>query len=687
MHSFSTCAPTTSKFLLHIIPPLHLPHESGANDDFELTPPPPNASGYHTQFRRGTLVPVHASYQAQLGAIAKEYALPSTSGLFLYLVTSPQAQNSHQSPTPGIELHDDDLDEPGPRLSEEIWKHLWSRVFKAEQRDENLLLPSRSPTPNMYGAGTSVAASTPSLQQDSNSQPLRPFLSISGSETAQSHSISYPFSPSTPSSSYDLRSNPKSAGLSSSSPSLSDPDTPDTSAGSHTFDLPKRADSLDLPGLHSSSLIPILAKVEFDIDRRKATWYEPWLRSRRKNHAKRAESRTEHKSNLVVDVNDKGTGSSDGAEGKEGGKKAPIELLTGRKQTASPVSLLIPAEDKRELTSSPEGLEQEEGDAESAGYEQLSDADDDAGSDIDELEDRTGQELEPAVYEQPSDNVGPHDDLDEQAEDDEDDQDGFEEDATARVASFAGGKDPLAEVFGNDEETWTEIRDSQPRDSKRETNSNVVELALTSADLSVLSSSDGFYDEPIAAREEEEVKNLLEQMSRPRLSVSIPSSPPNTQKRSSSPSQTSAKKHVPPPLILQPIASSSLGDLAVPTESSPLPGSAGSAHLAYLQRSSPSSIEEREDKAGDVHGGDMIRGAEDDEDRDYARVRSPAESEKSERRGGAVFDDLDLGLEPSEDVSINLVRLTRVLQKFIQFSSTMMNSTPTTRTIGAGVST
>jgi hypothetical protein len=31
-----------------------------------------------------------------------------------------------------------------------------------------------------------------------------------------------------------------------------------------------RTDSLDLPGLHADALIPILAKVEFDIDRPKA---------------------------------------------------------------------------------------------------------------------------------------------------------------------------------------------------------------------------------------------------------------------------------------------------------------------------------------------------------------------------------------------------------------------------------
>jgi len=42
-----------------------------------------------------------------------------------------------------------------------------------------------------------------------------------------------------------------------------------------------------LPGLTSPSVIPILAKVEFDIDKRKATWYGPWIRSRKLNHQKR----------------------------------------------------------------------------------------------------------------------------------------------------------------------------------------------------------------------------------------------------------------------------------------------------------------------------------------------------------------------------------------------------------------
>ena len=195
-------SPSTSRYLLHVIPPVKL-------DDLDL--PSSNASGYHTQFRRGIFVPFHATFQSQLWAIAKEYALPSTTGILLFLV--------------------DDSGQ-GPRLSEDIWKHLWSRVSK----EENL-----------------TSRSSPQL--------IRPLISSA-----------YP-SPSTPSSGSRFTA-------------VSEPETPATSPED-------RANSLDLPGLASPSIIPVLAKVEFDIDTKKAGWFEPWLRSRLR---KRAESRSTSRS-------------------------------------------------------------------------------------------------------------------------------------------------------------------------------------------------------------------------------------------------------------------------------------------------------------------------------------------------------------------------------------------------------
>jgi len=332
--TFSAYPPTTSKFLLHVIPPLHLPHDSDDDDDLAKAPPP-NAPGYHKQFRRGTLVPVHSTLQAQLGAIAREYALPSSTGLILYLINSgPQ---SSLSPSPTSE------DEPGPRLSDEVWKHLWARVLRADRKDD-MFLPSASITPLTPGTPNieyhSPSRSTPFLPQEN---ALRPFM-VSPSGDAPLLPLaprpSYPThtAPSTPSSTSDLRSNTKSAPPSTIA--SSEPGTPDTSID-HSAGL--RADSIDLPGLNSPSLIPILGKVEFDIDKRKATWYHPWLRSRQANHAKRFRNGFRHDDSVV-----------------------PLELLTVRKserKKKDPLGLSLEADetmDYARITDSPVEIDDEE---------------------------------------------------------------------------------------------------------------------------------------------------------------------------------------------------------------------------------------------------------------------------------------------------------------------------------------
>ena len=250
-----------SKFLLHVIPPLHIPHES--SEGSQLTPSPASASGYHTQFERGTLVPLLPTLQSQLWAIAKEYALPSTAGMTLYLVSSAQNPNPEAClPVP---------DEPGPRLSDDIWKHLWTRVTKSESESY-----SRLTTPDtVAGLGFGyVGPSSLFPQEFSSSNVLRPLVSP-GRVTPQSFHTT--FTPTTST----VSSNPPSHSTSSET-SQSEVDTPDTSLPSDS-----RAATLDLPGLTSPSVIPILAKVEFDIDKRKAAWYEPWIRSRKLNHQKR----------------------------------------------------------------------------------------------------------------------------------------------------------------------------------------------------------------------------------------------------------------------------------------------------------------------------------------------------------------------------------------------------------------
>lgn len=556
----------TSKFLLHVIPPHHLPHDSSDSDTIHTTPPPPNAPGYHLHFRRGTLVPVYPTLQAQLGAIAKEYALPSTTGLILYMISTTTTTNPSSQPP-------DEVDEPGPRLSEDIWKHLWTRVLRIEQRDD-LLIPSPTPSHNF-------TRSTPYLPLESPG-PLRPFIASPGSDSLQPLAPQPCYtSPSTTSSLSDMRSMNKSAPPSSESISPSEPSTPDTSVD----DSAMRANSIDLPGLTSPSLIPILAKVEFDIDRRKAGWYAPWIRSRKVNHAKRTQNR-------------KGGKSREDSADDEPSDHVPIKLLTGKKEQLKRFS---------RASIQDEALE---GGDEIAGYAPLSGSPEDVDSDSDSANDED-----------------------------------YYEDATARVSSLTGGKDPLDDVFGTDADTWADIHASNGREPKS-TNPHIVQLALTGAELAALPSQKHFEDDDdISTKEEDDVRELLDLMSQPNLVISIPSPPKN--KRASSPvGINGARKNAPSPLVLIPKDKSGITSVtSSPSPLKPIPLSSSSANPEYHDTLSPTEDNEPTEM----------------EFNDFTRIRSPEESEK---RGGAVFDDLDLGLDPSEDVSNCLMYALSCLIKF-----------------------
>ena len=316
-----------SKFLLHVVPPSHIPHEFDSSETFLLTPPPSSASGYHTQFGRGTLVPLLPTLQSQLWAIAKEYAFPSTAGMILYLVSSAPSPNPDKTLTMP--------DEPGPRLSEDIWKHLWTRVAKFESESH-----SHATAPNTaVGLGFGYSPLFPQ-PFSSSSNTLRPLVAL-GRVAPQSFSL-----PLTPTTSTTSSNPPTQATFSETS--QSEVDTPDSSLPSDS-----RAATLDLPGLTSPSLIPILAKVEFDIDKRKAAWYGPWIRSRKLNHQKR-----EHRTRTT---SDSGTPPTVGGDGEADALKvAPLPLRLVDRQ-AIPRFLLSASEEGNDdfprLSESPPCLE------------------------------------------------------------------------------------------------------------------------------------------------------------------------------------------------------------------------------------------------------------------------------------------------------------------------------------------
>lgn len=537
-----TSAASTSKYLLHVIPPYHLPHEV---DDPDLTPSPPTASGYHTQFRRGVLVPVYPTLQAQLGAIAREYALPSTVGMILYLITA-------LSPTVA--------EEPGPRLSEDIWRHIWSRVVKAEKEE------AAAPRPKPLGLGFGIAGrSSPALLQD---------LAANQAQTQSLHALISPRRVETP----QPTISPSPSTSVYSSQSEREADSPESAT---SVDPSNHSNSLPLPGLESPSLIPILAKVEFDIDKRKAGWYDAWLRSRRMNQAKRAGSRLEARS-----ASKAGDESASDAEEGEGAKKAPMDLRLVEKmeRTKGVPNFLVTAE-----TEEPEDQADEENE-----YQQLED-------------------------------------------------ESVEEELIARLEGLTEDGDPLRDVFGEDADTWAEMRTSRRSGT---IDPNIVNLALDAAAISDLPSDleDGDENKLSEPNDEAEVSELLKRASKPVLSVSIPNSPPSASKRRSSPTTAgTVKKHVPPPLHLIPTMPGRDG-LPVPEPSPAAPSSAGSAQLAYLEGGlTPHAPEHPVDRTDDEKPSDGNEESDIQDDALLKKARSP----EDEKREGAIFDDLDLGLEPS----------------------------------------
>lgn len=539
------------------------------------------------------MVPVYPTLQSQLGAIAKEYALPSTVGMILYIITTTPSE-------------DEGSGEPGPRISDDVWRHIWTRVLKSE-RDEH---PATRPKSFGLGLGLSTGSS-PALLQDltANGHAFRPLVPPRRVETPQPpSSASYPLTPSPSTPSHSAYS------------SQSEIDTPESASS-----VDPSSNTLPLPGLNSTSLVPILAKVEFDIDRRKAGWYDPWVRNRKASHAKRAESRLGTRSASRMDSLSSGKASAPEDGVVEGAtKKFPfdLELVERLEQSKTPNFLLTThiagsISDIESLIDDGDIHRTDELDTD-AGYQRLSESPI-GGHPL-------GSEVDP--------------------EDDE----GEDGAITARPSSNTVA-DPLADVFGTDEETWQDMHSesSSRRTSKPRVSANIVDLALDAAAISALPESLEEDDEqPDKLSDEQEVSEILQILSRPALAVSIPSSPPSANRRRSSPTTAGTiRKHIPPPLNLV-VPSSNNPGLVVQALPSPMPESAG---LAYLGDKTPSDVGEFIARSQEAEEPD-----EPEQQVETQKTQEVAEdpiavdsntSPQEEKRGGTIFGELDLGLDPS----------------------------------------
>jgi hypothetical protein len=333
-------------------------------------------------------------------------------------------------------------------------------------------------------------------------------------------------------------------------------------------------DGLDLPGLSSASLIPVLAKVELLVDTRKATWYEPWLRSRKQAHKRRAESRSRAESRAAFN---------------EPEERPPLLDLALVNKLARPFSPMTPSvSDEQEVQS--------EVDSQAEGY---------------------------APLDEP-----------------EDEDEGEDFDSTTRVIPMGG--DPLADVFGTDEDAFAEIRDESSRRESQQSRPDVVDLALDAGSMSDLPPLDDEPDLSLLEQQEHEISEveaLWNRHSRPQIGsiasppISTPASPEMNSRRRASSTSTAAtvRKHIPPPLILPPIPTTTIEASSISPGLIP-PDTANSSNLPYISGASPSPSPSAVEHVIVVHKpeGDIVP--------EGAKIISPVE-----KRGGTFYHNLELG--------------------------------------------
>lgn len=251
---------------------------------------------------------------AQLSAIAREYGLPSTGGLVLYLLSTsdPNASNGFAG-------------EGGPRIGEEAWKMLWGRLFEEAEEEEIIAqvetesfsdedydaarqAPPMPPIPSSHlnSHRNGYLQSDGETEADMETEDLLDSKGKSSSRRASNSSTKFsqgrgfptglpsPISRSTSAAAANSNSNPRrafSTFSTTSQPNLRSTASRQSFSSNHSlrskaFPHPNnRSPSVSnfsnkpLGGLGYGSSI-IVGKVEFDIDMRRggrSKWYENWV--------------------------------------------------------------------------------------------------------------------------------------------------------------------------------------------------------------------------------------------------------------------------------------------------------------------------------------------------------------------------------------------------------------------------
>ncbi|QRV97386.1 hypothetical protein RhiJN_25405 [Ceratobasidium sp. AG-Ba] len=252
-----------TRFLLHVYPPPHMP---SVHPTASRSPPP----GYHSQFRRGTLVPLHASLSGQLSAVAKEYGLPNTNGMFVYLLSAdfePPDVDDDDEYQALVQAQRDDRS-MGPRIGEEAWKMLWAALLKADREE---LMRSFNPNEGSASLMGSPASAMAALAGEGGDSPPAHQATISPKSSQSSFTPRPLRTVAAMNSREGFKISSMTAGQAQTPLSVSSPSSLATHSRSNTSSPTTMTTATTTVSIMPA--LPIVGKIEFDIDMRRAPWY------------------------------------------------------------------------------------------------------------------------------------------------------------------------------------------------------------------------------------------------------------------------------------------------------------------------------------------------------------------------------------------------------------------------------
>ncbi|OCF77780.1 hypothetical protein I204_01781 [Kwoniella mangroviensis CBS 8886] len=283
----------STPFLLSVIPPLSLlpPNKDSSSEEIHRR---------NKKWRRGRLIPLQPTLGSMLVCIAREYGLPSTIGIGVYLVLPNQPTRkggtNGSSSSSDESNYDDDEGSTGPKISSATWSTLFSPHLIQLAQGGGGGMNSRSSTPSQTPLKNNVYSND--IVDPESGFPPSP-ISTSKINPSRNHISRIRRSKSTEPPEL-VHSHSSNLSTSTSSFSANLPPTP-ASLGDTSF-------ATTISSTASPMVTPIVGTIEFDVDLDEAKWFENYHQRKSGRHSKHKRSLTSESGmkelNLVNKVSD-----------------------------------------------------------------------------------------------------------------------------------------------------------------------------------------------------------------------------------------------------------------------------------------------------------------------------------------------------------------------------------------------